>query len=157
MRTATDIVESFRKSLRTICSRFVEDDIELTLLPGPAAVFGAGDILVASDFKARINGMVVCRLSKSDASFISASFFGIDAGGNGGIITDSISEFLNQLLGVVKRNFGHDPEGFLFSIPRALDVNKIPGGHFSGINSINSIKARISDDRAVFLDIYSTM
>ncbi len=144
-----DFLKSVRKAIRMLGRRIFADQCSVTEYRESAENYDEFEILVAAEFRSEFSGVIFFRSSKNAANSIASSFFGIGIRDERKAVTEGASEFLNQLLGTVKRLYVYDSTGFEFSIPAVVPEKRKP----ESLDAVGSFEVK-GTGKAVFIDIF---
>ncbi len=121
-----DFFLNVKKAIKTLANPRFPEPVGITAVPQIPQDYGKWDVVIASDFRGAWSGTAVFHSSKSAAGLLARSYFSIETRDSAKALSDGACEFLNQLLGMVKRNYTEDSSGFTFSLPRIVTGRNRP-------------------------------
>jgi CheY-specific phosphatase CheX len=144
-----EFLKTILNSVRTLSKRVFNTRIDIeTLNDENKSDYINNDIIVETEYRGVISGKILLSSSNSGASYIASSISGVEVQNTEETIAGA-KEFLNQLLGIVKRSYSSEVLGFTFSIPENITKQK----YLNLINkSINTFKLNI-ENKQIYLDV----
>ena len=111
-----EFLKTILNSVRTLSKRVFNTRIDIeTLNDDNKSDYINNDIIVETEYRGVISGKILLSSSNSGASHIASSISGVEVQNTEETIAGA-KEFLNQLLGIVKRSYSSEDLGFTFSI-----------------------------------------
>ncbi len=144
-----EFLKAIFNSVRTLSKRIFNKRIDIESVNDKTnKITTANEVIVETEYRGVISGKILLSSSNNGAAHIATSISGVEAQDTEESIAGA-KEFLNQLLGIVKRSYSSEVLGFTFTIPENITNQK----YLNLINeSINTFKLNIENEQ-IYIDI----